>query len=173
VSTELQRYSESPLPQRYTEPLDAEELKFLERKASKDRSNYFKVFQLLMLLSFIIPFAGAWYRAYDGAPNAFSLFKFFSAAGVLLTLSSVSTYIAYRTYLGKMHLDIKDKTKTIEKNHIMKKMYVGSRDTYHFYIDSAVKLSIEVSHADYLLMNVGDEVSIEYTTHAKEYLGYF
>jgi len=164
VSTELQRY---------TEPLDAGELMRLEKRASADKSNYYRVFQLLMLLSFIIPFAGAWYRAYDGAENAFSPFKYFSAAGVLLSLSSVSVYIAYRTYLHKVQLDIRDRTKTIERNHITKKLHLRSKDAYYFYIDSAIKLSIEVKHEDYLLMDVGDEVCIEYTSHSKEYLGYF
>ena len=157
----------------YTEPLEPDELSFLERKFTTDRSNYYKVFQLLMVLSFIIPFAGAWYRVADGVPNAFSPLKFFAAAGTLLLLSLGSTYIVYRTYPRKTKLDIQDKTKTIEKIHIIKKVHVATRDTYHFYIDSKVKLSIEVSPQDYLLMNVGDEVSIEYTTHSREYLGYF
>ena len=88
-------------------------------------------------------------------------------------LSLVTTYIAYRTYPRKTQLDIQEKTKTIEKIHIVKKVHIATRDTYHFYIDSKIKLSIEVSHEDYLLLNVGDEVSIEYTTHSREYLGYF
>ncbi len=157
----------------YTEPLEPEELSFLERKVTKDRSNYYKVFQIEMVLCFIIPFAGAWYRVADGMPNAFSPLKFFSAAGALLMLSLVTTYIAYRTYPRKTQLDIQEKTKTIEKIHIVKKVHIATRDTYHFYIDSKIKLSIEVSHEDYLLLNVGDEVSIEYTTHSREYLGYF
>ena len=158
---------------RYSEPLDVEELRFLEKKAATDTSNYYKVFQVLMIGSFVIPFAGAWYRAFDGMVNAFSPFRFFSAAGTLILLSSAATYIAYRTYLRKLKLDIRDKTKTIEKNHIMKKVHVTTNDTYHLYIDSPVKLSIEVKLEDYLLLNTGDEVSIEYATHSKEYLGYF
>ncbi len=63
---------------RYSEPLDVEELRFLEKKAATDTSNYYKVFQVLMIGSFVIPFAGAWYRAFDGMVNAFSPFRFFS-----------------------------------------------------------------------------------------------
>ncbi len=158
---------------KYNEPLEVEELQFLEKKAATDRSNYYRVFQVMMIGSFVIPFAGAWYRAIDGMEDAFSPLRYFATAGVLVTLSSVSTYIAYRTYLRKVRLDIRDKTKTIEKSHIMKKVHIATKDTYHFYIDSAIKLSIEVKLEDYLLMNTGDEVSIEYATHSKEYLGYF
>ena len=157
----------------YTEPLEAEELQFLEKKAATDRSNYYKVFQWLMVGSFVIPYAGAWYRAADGVENAFSPTRFFAVAGVLVTLSSVSIYITYRTYLRKVRMAIRAKTKTIEKSRITKKVNVASNGTFHFYIDSKYKLSVEVSQGDYLLMNEGDEVSIEYATHSKEYLGYF
>ena len=158
---------------RYIEPLDDGELKFLEKKESKERSQYYKVFQLLMFLSFIIPFAGAWYRAYDGAPNAFSGTKFFFTAGVLLSISSVSTYITYRINLRKVQLDIQDRTKTIEISHIIRKLHIAAKNTYYFYIDSKIKLSIEVSYNDYERMSAGDEICIEYTTHSRQYLGYF
>lgn len=158
---------------RYTEPLEAEELDFLEGKESKDRKVYFQVYRLLMLLSFIIPFAGAWYRAYDGAENAFSPLKFFFSAGVLLSISTFSTYMVYRVNLRKIQLDIRDRTKTIEISRIQRKLQMTPRSTFHFYIDSRVKMSIEVSLADYDRLKVGDEVCIEYTTHSKQYLGYF
>ena len=159
--------------QRYIEPLDEDELKFLERKESRERNQYYRVYQLLMLLSFIIPFAGAWYRAYDGAPNAFSAIKFFSTAGVLLSISTVATYIPYRMNLRKVQLDIRYKTKTIEISHIVRKLHVAASNTYFFYIDAIARLSIEVSHEDYERMNTGDEICIEYTTHSMQYLGYF
>jgi hypothetical protein len=158
---------------RYTEPLESDELLFLVNKAEKDRANYFKVFRILMIISFITPFAGAWYRAFDGADNAFSPLRYFSVAAVLIGLSSASVYISYRIYLRKIQLDIRDKTKTIEKNKIVKKVHIQARGTFHFYIDSAIKLSIEVSESDFQLLNIGDEVSIEFSTHATEYLGYF
>ncbi len=158
---------------RYTQPLEPDELNFLEKKESKERSQYYKVYRLLMVLSFLIPFVGAWYRAYDGAPNAFSPFKFFVTAAVLLSLSTISTYVTYLANLRRVQLDIKYKTKTVEVSHVTRKVYVSTQDAYYFYIDSGIKLSIEVSHADYASMNIGDEICIEYTTHAKQYLGYY
>jgi hypothetical protein len=158
---------------RYTEPLNADELGFLEKKETKERKQYYMVFKLLMFLSFIIPFAGAWYRAYDGAPNAFSPLKFFATAFVLLSLSCISTYLTYRVNLRRVQLDLVDKTKTIEVNHVRRKLHIRAKDTYYFFIDSKIKLSIEVSYDDYCNMAIGDEVSIEYTTHSRQYLGYF
>ncbi len=153
---------------KHMEPLEAEELAFLEQKESKDRSQYYRVFQLLMFLSFIIPFAGAWYRATDGSPNAFSPIKFFVAAGTLLSISSISTYVTYRVNLRKIQLDISHKTKTIEVSHVTSKLYFPSKSAYYFHIDSPIKMSIEVSYEDYARLGEGDEVCIEYTTYSKQ-----
>jgi len=159
--------------ERYIEPLDENEVLFLEKKESKDRKQYYRVFRLLMFLSFIIPFAGAWYRAYDGAPNAFSATRFFFTAGVLLSISSVSTYLTYRVNLRKIQLDIHKRTKTIETSHITRKLHIPGKNSYHFYIDSGIRLSIEASAIDYERLHAGDEICIEYTTHSRQYLGYF
>lgn len=150
-----------------------DELIFLENKELKERGQYYKVFKWLMFLSFIFPFVSAWYRATEGAPNAFSLVRFFLSAGILLSISTIATYMSYSVYLKKVQLDLRYKTKTIERNHITRKLYVATKQAYYFYIDSAVKLSIEVSFSDYELLKEGDEVSIEYATHSKFYLGYF
>lgn len=159
--------------QRYTEPLEINELQFLIKKEQKDRKQYYKVFDLLMLLSFIIPFAGAWYKAYDGAPNAFSPFRYFFSVGVLLSISTFSTYVTYRINLRKLQLDIRAGTKTIETNHIIRKVYVRTKNTCYFYIDSKITMSIEVSINDFERMKEGDEVSIEYATNSGLYFGYF
>lgn len=159
--------------QRYTEPLELEELIFLEKKESTERKQYFKVYRLLMFMSFLIPFIGSWYRATEGAANAFSYLRFFVSAGILLFISSFATYLSYYVYLRKIQLDLRYKTKTIETNHITRKLYVATKKAYYFYIDSAIKLSIEVAYSDYTRLKEGDEVSIEYSTHSKLYLGYF
>lgn len=157
----------------YIEPLSDSELDFLVRKEAKQRSIYYKVFTLLMVVSFIVPYVAAWYRVADGAPNAFSYARFFVSAGILLFISSVATYVSYRLNLRYLQRDIKERSKTVVISHITRKMYVASNDTYHFYLDSHVKLSIEVSLPDYQVFKEGDEVAIEYTTYSKEYLGYF
>jgi len=159
--------------QRYQEPLDSSELGFLEKKEATERNQYYKVYRLLMFLSFVIPFAGAWYRAADGMPDAFSKTKFFFTAGLLLSISTFATYLTYRVNLRRIQLDIRDKTKTIEVSHVTRKLYLDVKKAYYFYTDSKVKLSIEVSASDYDNIHEGDEVCIEYTTHSRQYLGYF
>lgn len=159
--------------ERYTEPLEPDELAFLERKEANGRRMYYLVFRILMVMSFVVPYVAAWYRVADGAPNAFSYTKFFVSAGILLTISSIAVYVPYRYDIRRIQRDILNKTKTIEKSHVTSKVYFPSKNAYYFYIDSKSKLSIEVSAADYERMKEGDEVCIEYTTYSGEYLGYF
>ncbi|MBA3829577.1 MAG: hypothetical protein H0X33_11620 [Taibaiella sp.] len=158
---------------RYMEALDNSELSFLIVQEEKERRQYYKVFRFLMFLSFILPFAGSWYKAYDGAPNAFSALKFFTSTAVLLSISAGGTWMSFRINLRKIQWDIKQRTKTIETTQITQKRYMPHNDTYHFYLSSLTKLSIEVTPEDYHRLAEGDEVSIEYTTHACFYLGYF
>jgi hypothetical protein len=46
-------------------------------------------------------------------------------------------------------------------------------NTYHFYLDNALKYSIEVSEDDFHRFEVNDEINIEYATYSKEYFGYY
>ena len=158
---------------RYREPLNETELSFLREKESKERRQYFVVYRLLMIGCFVIPFLTSWYRAYEGAPNAFSYVRFFVTTFTLLAISTTAVYLSYRVYHKKILMDIRDGTKTIETSHITRKLALPGRGTYHFYTDSAVKLNIEVSEQYFHSMKEGDEVSIEYTTHSRFYLGYF
>jgi hypothetical protein len=157
----------------YIEPLEPDELQFLQRMEVKDREMYYKVYNVLMVMSFIIPFIGSWYRAFEGAPNAFSFTKFYASAGALLTISTAAMYGSYRFNLRKVQWDIRHKTKTIEVCHITRKQYMPHNNAFYFYIDSVSKLSIEVSELYFRHLDAGDEVSLEFTTHARMYLGYF
>ncbi len=126
-----------------------------------------------MIMSFVIPFVGSWYRAFDGAPNAFSITHFYVTTAILLGISTAAIYTSYRYFLRKVQADIKYKTKTIEVCRIVRKQYMPQNNTYHIYIDARDKLSIEVSQAHFYDMNIGDEISLEFTTHSRLYLGYF
>lgn len=149
------------------------ELAFLVQKEHRDKKIYYRIFRLLMFCSFLFPFIGSWYRAFEGAPNAFSIPRFFVSTAILLTISITAMLFAYRANLGKVHADIRQRTKTIETTHIMRKQYMHRSDAYYFYLDSPNKMSIQVANADYHRLDVGDEVNIEYYTHSKLYLGYF
>ena len=159
--------------QQYHEPLNEKELGFLKKKEGDQRKVYYRLFRIMMIVSFVVPYLAAWYRVADGAPNAFSYGKFFVSAGILLFISCFSTYITYRLNLRKIQWDIKYRSKTVDTNHITRKLFVPTNNTYYFYIDSPVKLSIEVTETDYYKLKEGDELNIEYSTYSREFLGYF
>ncbi len=157
----------------YNEPMVEEQLIFLTNKEGGHRKVFYKVFRILMFLSIIFPYAFAWYKATDGVTNAFSYVRFFVIAGNLLFVSLVSTYFTYRFYFRKLQKDLKYKTKTVEVCHITRKVHASSNKTYYFYLDSNVKMSIEVLLNDYHNFKEGDEICIEYATWSHEYFGYF
>jgi len=158
---------------KYTEPLTEAELLLLKNKEAKDSKQYFAVYRILMIVSFVVPFITSWYRAYEGAPNAFSYIRYFFTMAVLLGIFTFATYSSYKLYHQNLQKDITDKTKTVETCSITKKVINASNNAYYFYTTSRVKISIEVSEACYYSLNEGDEISIEYTTHTQHYLGYF
>ena len=159
--------------QLFKEPLNEGEIAFLKGKERNDRKQYYRVFTILMIASFVLAFAGAWYRAIDGDEAAFSYSKFFISVTALLFLSVGGVYTAYRVNLRKVQQDIKELTKTIEVTHITRKQYMPRNDLYFFYLSSKTLLNIEVTFDQYHLFNTGDEVNIEYATHSKLILGFF
>ncbi|RYE23471.1 MAG: hypothetical protein EOP51_10405 [Sphingobacteriales bacterium] len=158
---------------RYNEPLEAEEIAFLQRKETRERRQFYKVIRVLMILCFVCPFIVAWFRAADGAENPFSYQAYFIGVVFLLCFAGTGVYIAYRRSLYQLHADLRNLTKTVECTHITRKQFMPHNNTFYFYLDSPNKLSIEVSEADFRSMEAGDELNIEYTTYSRQYLGYF
>ena len=159
--------------QTYQEPLTEEELGYLTRKEKGDRRQFVQVYRILFLLSLLFSYLGAIYRLQDAGPESFSWTKFLVTWGILLTICTCSTIYIYRLNLRKIQIDLREKTKTIEGHRIQKKLFVPLKNTYHFFIDSAEKLSIQVSALDFANYKEGDEVFIEFASHSKEYFGYF
>ena len=128
---------------------------------------------MLLLICFALPFAMAWGKAIAGMPNPFSYVMYFSGVAILGSLTGVGAFIAYRNNLHRIHLDLQKNTKTIERTIITSKRFMPQTNTCYFFLDSPTKLSIEVSQESFDLLNVGDEVNIEYSTYGKAYFGYF
>lgn len=154
-------------------PLSDVEVGMLSEKEITDRQQYFKVYRALMIFCFVISFLTSWYRAFDGAPNAFSYMRFFATTGILLFIVSAATYASYRYYHSTLQQDLVDRTKTIETHRITKKVFIPANNTCHLYTTSRTTLSIEVSPEYFAALGEGDEVSLEFATHSRLYLGYF
>jgi hypothetical protein len=153
-------------------PLSKDEIYFLRRKERVERKQFYRVVRMLLLLCFSCPFVVAWIRALAGADDPFGAFTYFASVGFLMSFGGAAAYVSYRTHLMRVQRDLRGGTKTIERVHILRKQYMPQTSEYFFYIDSESKLSIEVSADDYTRFQRGDELTIEYTTHSRHYLGY-
>lgn len=165
----------------YQEQLTDEELEFLSRKAYSTRSNYFKVIRLLYLICFII--MSIVIAVYTFSPEStepeemeaekLSPYFFILTTLVLMILVTLIAVLGYYQNVGKIFKDIKRKNKTIEQTIVSRKKYMPHNNTYHLFLLSVNKLSIEVSEKDYAIYNAGDEINIEYASVSKYFLGYF
>jgi hypothetical protein len=158
---------------RYNEPLEKEELAFLLKKEVKERKQFYKLIRVLMVFCFVCPFIIGWFRALNDVPDPFSYLFYFSSVLFLTCFSGFAVYMGYSISLRRVQEDLRIGTKTIEQTTITRRQYVPHNNTYYFYLSSPNKLSIEVKVDDYHTMKDGDELSIEYTTYSKMYLGYF
>lgn len=159
--------------ERFIEPLEADELRFLQRKEAQERHLFYKVVRLLMILCFMFPYLVALARAFSGVRNPFSVSFYFLLVVSLLIFTGTCLFLSYRLYLRRTQRDISSGVKLIERAHVTRKLYMPHNDTYHLYLDSPTRLSIEVDEPDYRRFIKGDEVNIEYTSISKQYLGYF
>lgn len=158
---------------RYNEPLEKEELAFLVKKEEKERRQFYKLIRVFLVFCFVCPFVVVWFRAWNGVENPFSYLFYFGGVLFLVCFCGFAVYMGYRMSLYKVQQDLRAGTKSIERTTITRRQYMPQNNTYYFYLSSPNKLSIEVSVDDYHAMKDGDELSIEYTTCAKMYLGYF
>ncbi len=158
---------------RHKEPLNAEERTFLRKKEWRERKQFLKVIRAMLLLCFLIPFLFSWYRAIEDVPDPFSYSYYFLGVLILVCFSGTIVWVVYSSNLRKLQTDIRKNKKTVEQVRITRKQYMKVNNTFYFYLNSPVKLSIEVSAEDYSRMEEGDEINIEYTPESKFYLGYY
>lgn len=169
----------------YEEPMNDSELSFLKTKEEKEKRTFFRTVRILLLLSVVPCCLGiimesikrssdppAMTRLREQEDPHVYLYYFFGMIFLLLLVIGGSL-IAYSRSVGRLHKDIRLGRKTIEDTEISRKQFVNSNNTYHFFLRSAFKLSIEVSKEDYEAYEEGDEINIEYSTHSRVYFGYF
>jgi hypothetical protein len=104
-------------------------------------------------------------------PNIFML-CLVGALGLLVVIG-FATWFSYTRTILPLTKDIRRRLKIVEKSEIVRKHFMRENNSYHFYISSPTRLSIEVQAEDFVAYDVGDEINIEYTRSAKIYLGYY
>lgn len=157
--------------------LSTEEIAFLKKRAKKDGSIFHKMLFIMVACSLFFSYFGGWKPIErTDTTEAYSIFVweyYFITLGILLVVFGVILRFWRTMAVGNIYKDLRQKTKIIEHVTIQKKTYIPHNSSYHFYLDSIQKLSIEVSHSDFDSLQEGDEINIEYSKNAGVYFGYF
>ena len=155
------------------EPLEEDELAFLQKKHDKESKAYMYGMNMLLLASILLPvFVGIVYYVRLHRTDLM-VRSFLYALSLTLLFFTIVSFFSYRRSLFGLKKDIRLSTKIVESCLITEKKFMALNNTWHFLLNSAFKYSIEVSEADYERFAVNDEINIEYTRYSYEYFGYF
>lgn len=162
----------------YQEALSLSELAFLKKKAGKEEHAFQRILKVMLLGAVVISFAGAWKNIQKegkvfNTETIFSWENYFITLIILSFIFWVSIRFSRSTELTKIKKDIRQKVKIVERVMITKKTFLPHNNTFHFYLNSLQKLSIQVDEEDFMTLSEGDEINIEYSKNAGIYFGYF
>lgn len=170
----------------YEEPMNDSELSFLREKEGKEKRMFFRTVRTITILFIVVPcclgiIMESIKRSSDSPEMArlreeedpYVYLYYFFGMLFLLLLVAVGSYVSYNRTLKQLQKDIYAGKKTVENTEISRKQFVNSNNTYHFFLKSTFRLSIEVSKEDYEAYEEGDEINIEYSTFSRVYFGYF
>ncbi len=164
----------APLVPFYTESLTRDETSFLKERHDDEMRGVYKLFRICMILSFLLPFAGAWIRAArEGDPSEFSMLRYFLLVFWLLVVSALIAGVQFWRNVWPLRRDLRGGEKVVELATVERKVFMPGDGSYHLYLNSVIRLSIEVEEAAYRLLRQGDEINILYAPHSKLHLGYF
>lgn len=159
------------------QPLNTDELEFIERRYRTESKIYMRTMNVLLILGTLSPLVfciGMLIFKNEGTVPVKSLYSaYFIGLFAMMLFVGLIAYVSYREKLLGYHKDKTHKLKVVELSNIQQKKYMKLNNTYHFYLNSPNKYTIEVSPKDYKRYELGDEISIEYSQYAKEYFGYF
>jgi hypothetical protein len=164
-------------------PFDQSEMAYLLRKKDEDVARQMKMLGILIVFVAIISvFAGIvlaivvkvspqifWNSGMVPPavlPSALMLFVALSA------ISVIGSVYSYARTVRKLIKDIRVGKKAEEPCLIIRKFHAVENDTYHVYITSNVRLSIELTAEEYALLAEGDKIYIEYSPLSKIFFGY-
>lgn len=157
----------------FLEPLDESEIRFVTLKYEKASKDYLRIMNLFLISCGIFPvLIGFTFGLIANDVDVFVQVFIISLISLIIFFVVVAG-IYYFLFLFNKYRDASQKTKIIEPCLVLEKKSMPLNNTFHVYIDSRIRYSIEVSEPDFNHFEVGDEINIEYTAFDKEYLGYY
>lgn len=158
-------------------PLNVDELAFIKRRYRTESKLYMKTMNVLLIIGSIAPLAFCVLVIFlnqEGKLEMKNIYHvYFVGLAFMILFIAFIAFVSYRVKLLAYFKDKNQKMKVIELTNIKQKKYMKLNNTYHFYLTSPTKYTIEVSPQDFTRWQLGDEISIEYAQHSLEYFGYF
>jgi hypothetical protein len=164
--------------------MKAPEIEYLRDHYRKSLALFYKTMRSLAVICFLIPtvvwlFYGLFNSKEEEAKalleqdiRPYTVWYYLASVLFLFCLIGIGAYFGYLKPMQQQKRDIREGMKIIERARIIRKQAIAGRSFYLF-LDSAIKLNIEVGEKDFNLYHEGDEVNIEYSRYARFYLGYF
>jgi len=170
----------------YQEQMNADERLFLKNKRDREWSVFKRTLRTLSFVFVIVPcslgilmetltihnLTPAEARLREEQEPYIHLQYFFGMVFLLLLVALIG-FISYNRTLKKLDRDLLQGEKTVERTSISRKQFVNTNNTWHFFLRSRFRLSIEVSKEEYEFYQEGDEINIEYSTKSRIYFGHF
>lgn len=172
----------------YKESLTEDERQFLLKKLNQERPHFFKVLKtinlicllfvalitfLMLVMYWIKPAATTIIKEDNpltiGNILAISFWTYFS----ITVLINVAFGLRYRITIRKLKSDIESNEKIIEQTKILNKRFMPQNQAYYFYIESPNRYTIQVDENTYRMLEIGDELNLEYSEKSKIDFGYF
>ncbi len=170
----------------YEESMNDSELHYLQQERDKEKKVLVRTVRAITFIFVILPCCLGLFMEYisrraqtaewvrireEEEPHAYALYIL--GMFVLLILVALIAYYAYTRSLKKLVRDINTGNKTVERTTVTRKQFIPTNETYHLYLGSRAKLSIEVTQQEFEHYEAGDEINIEYSSYARVYFGYF
>ena len=159
------------------EPLNFDELEFLERRYRSESKIFMRGINVLLILAAIAPLVVCIVLLFLNRSEQNTLRNmyqiYFLGLTFMLGFVGMIAILSYRVKVRAYYKDTQGKMKVVEQANITQKKYMKLNGTYHFYLSSNVMYTIEVSAQDYERWQLGDEINVEYAEFSEEYFGYF
>ena len=164
--------------------LEDDELAYLVNKKNEDVAALYKVIKVVAVVIVTITLIAAigMYVIIKASPDTFVnrgeappniILTSLQLMLLLFCVVGIATYYSYHKTLRILIMDIKNGEKVIEPCAVIRKYHSKENNTYHVYITSVVRLSIEVTVDEYAQLDEGDKINIEYSPFSKIFFGYF
>lgn len=157
--------------------LNEDELAFIERRYRTESKIYLGAMNVMLVLAAVIPLGLCIVLIFlngEADVNMNNLYRvYFAGLAFMVFLVGLIAFGSYRIKLWNYSKDKAQKQKVVELTNIVQKKYMKLNNTYHFYLNSKVQCTVEVSKKDFDNWQLGDEINVEYAQFSKEYFGYY